>query len=150
MDTNKNHLTSIHRARRGFTLLEILIAVAIVGMLVGLAVTNTDKILGQSQDGVAKLFVNESLKTSLVRYRIDLGDYPSTDEGIKALITAPEGKADRWRGPYMEAKSGNLPVDPWGEAYQYRYPGTRNTESYDLFSKGRDKATDTPDDIGNW
>jgi general secretion pathway protein G len=119
-------------------------------MLVGLAVTNTDKILGQSQEGVAKLFVNESLKTSLVRYRIDLGDYPSTEEGIKALIAAPEGKADRWRGPYMEAKSGNLPVDPWGQVYQYRYPGTRNTESFDLFSMGRDKALDTPDDIGNW
>jgi general secretion pathway protein G len=50
----------------------------------------------------------------------------------------------------MEAKSGNLPVDPWGQVYQYRYPGTRNTESFDLFSMGRDKALDTPDDIGNW
>ena len=150
MDTKNKMLKKIGEVRRGFTLLEILIAVAIVGMLVGLAVTNTDKILGQSQDGVAKLFVNESLKTSLVRYRIDLGDYPSTDEGIKALITAPDGKTDRWRGPYMDAKSGNVPVDPWGEAYQYRYPGTHNTESYDLFSKGRDKTADTPDDIGNW
>ena len=142
--------TTARRSRRGFTLLEILIAVAIVGMLVGLAVTNIDKILGQSQDGVAKLFVNESLKTSLVRYRIDLGDYPSTDEGIKALIVAPEGKADRWRGPYMDAKGGNVPVDPWTEAYQYRYPGTHNTEGYDLFSKGRDRQADTADDIGNW
>ncbi len=147
MNTQKNSQPNL---RRGFTLLEILIAVAIVGMLVGLAVTNTDKILGQSQEGVAKLFVNESLKTSLVRYRIDLGDYPSTDEGIKALITAPEGKADRWRGPYVEAKSGAVPIDPWGEAYQYRYPGTHNTDGYDLFSKGRDKNIDTPDDIGNW
>jgi general secretion pathway protein G len=150
MTTPHSILKKKSASRAGFTLLEILIAVAIVGMLVGLAVTNTDKILGQSQDGVAKLFVNESLKTSLVRYRIDLGDYPSTDEGIKALIAAPEGKTDRWRGPYMDAKSGNVPVDPWGEAYQYRYPGTHNTESYDLFSKGRDKTADTSDDIGNW
>jgi general secretion pathway protein G len=148
MNTPKT--SAARHLRKGFTLLEILIAVAIVGMLVGLAVTNTDKILGQSQEGVAKLFVNESLKTSLVRYRIDMGDYPSSDEGIKALIVAPEGKADRWRGPYMEAKGGRTPVDPWNEEYQYRYPGTHNTESYDLFSKGRDKQPDTADDIGNW
>lgn len=136
--------------RKGFTLLEILIAVAIIGMLVGIAVTNIDKILGQSQEGVAKLFVNESLKASLVRYRIDLGDYPTTDDGLKALITAPEGKQDRWRGPYVDAKGGALPLDPWGAAYQYRYPGTKNTESYDLFSIGRDKIPDSLDDIGNW
>jgi general secretion pathway protein G len=148
MNTPKT--SAARHLRKGFTLLEILIAVAIVGMLVGLAVTNTDKILGQSQEGVAKLFVNESLKTSLVRYRIDMGDYPSSDEGIKALIVAPEGKADRWRGPYMEAKGGRTPVDPWNEEYQYRYPGTHNTESYDLFSKGRDKQPDNTDDIGNW
>lgn len=140
----------LRRARKGFTLLEILIAVAIVGMLVGLAVTNTDKILGQSQEGVAKLFVNESLKTSLVRYRIDMGDYPSTEEGIKALITAPDGKADKWRGPYMEAKGGRVPVDPWSNEYQFRYPGVHNAESYDLFSIGRDKQPETADDIGNW
>jgi general secretion pathway protein G len=143
----KNHP---RRLRKGFTLLEILIAVAIVGMLVGLAVTNTDKILGQSQEGVAKLFVNESLKTSLVRYRIDLGDYPSTEDGIKALITAPDGKADKWRGPYMDAKGGRAPLDPWNQEYQYRYPGAKNTESYDLFSMGRDKKPDTEDDLGNW
>jgi general secretion pathway protein G len=148
MNTPKT--SAVRHLRKGFTLLEILIAVAIVGMLVGLAVTNTDKILGQSQEGVAKLFVNESLKTSLVRYRIDMGDYPSSDEGIKSLIVAPEGKADRWRGPYMEAKGGRNPVDPWNEEYQYRYPGTHNTESYDLFSKGRDKQPDNTDDIGNW
>ena len=142
--------TTARRLRKGFTLLEILIAVAIVGMLVGLAVTNTDKILGQSQEGVAKLFVNESLKASLVRYRIDLGDYPSTEEGIKALISAPEGKSDKWRGPYMDAKGGRSPLDPWNQEYQYRYPGTKNTESYDLFSSGRDKKPDTEDDIGNW
>ena len=148
---NRRLTTSARRTlRKGFTLLEILIAVAIVGMLVGIAVTNIDKILGQSQEGVAKLFVNESLKTSFVRYRIDMGDYPSTEEGIKSLITAPEGKADKWRGPYMEAKGGRLPLDPWNQEYQYRYPGTHNPESYDLFSIGRDKQPDTADDIGNW
>ncbi|MEY3830111.1 MAG: hypothetical protein RL636_1812, partial [Verrucomicrobiota bacterium] len=114
---NRRLTTAARRTlRKGFTLLEILIAVAIVGMLVGIAVTNIDKILGQSQEGVAKLFVNESLKASLVRYRIDLGDYPTTEDGLKALIVAPEGKQDRWRGPYVDAKGGALPLDPWGAA----------------------------------
>jgi len=142
--------TPSHRARRGFTLVEILLAIAIVGMLVGLAVSRIDSIFGQSQEQVARLFVGDSMKTALLRYRMDLGDYPTSAEGLKALIVAPEEKVDRWKGPYIEAKGGELPKDPWGETYQYRCPGTHNTDSYDLYSKGRDHAADTADDIGNW
>lgn len=136
--------------RRGFTLLEILVVLAIIGLLVGLAVKNVDKIFGDSQGSVARIFVNDTLKTSLVRYRIDLGDYPSTAEGLNALVTATSGKADKWKGPYIEAKGGKLPTDPWGEPYGYRYPGVRNKGSYDVFSKGPDKAEGNEDDIGNW
>jgi general secretion pathway protein G len=115
-------------------------------------VKNADKILGGSQASVASIFVNDTLKTSLVRYRIDLGDYPSTAEGLEALATAPAARAERWKGPYIEAKGNKLPLDPWGEPYQYRYPGTHNkaTGGYDLFSKGPDKVEGTEDDIGNW
>lgn len=134
----------------GFTLLEILVVLAIIGLLVGLTVSNSDKIFGSSQTAVAKIFVRDSLKTSLVRYRIDLGDYPSTAEGIQALLTAPAGKAERWRGPYIDAPGNRLPVDPWGEPYQYRFPGTKNPGSYDLYSKGPDKTEGTEDDLGNW
>jgi general secretion pathway protein G len=143
---------SSRRARRAFTLLEILIVLAIIGLLVGLGVKNADKILGGSQASVASIFVNDTLKTSLVRYRIDLGDYPSTAEGLEALMAAPANRAERWKGPYIEAKGGKLPVDPWLEPYQYRYPGTQNkaTGGYDLFSKGPDKVEGTEDDIGNW
>lgn len=133
-----------------FTLLEILVVLAIIGLLAGLAITNSDKIFGQSQEAVAKIFVRDSLKTSLVRYRIDLGDYPSTAEGMAALLTAPAGKAEHWRGPYIEAPGSRAPADPWGEAYQYRYPGVKNKGGYDLFSKGPDKTEGTEDDIGNW
>ncbi len=133
-----------------FTLLEILVTLAIIGLLAGLAISNSDKIFGQSQETVARIFVRDSLKTSLVRYKIDLGDYPSTAEGIAALITAPSGKAERWRGPYIEAAGGRAPVDPWGEAYRYRYPGTKNKGGYDLYSVGPDKADGSEDDIGNW
>ena len=133
-----------------FTLLEILVALAIVGLLAGLAISNSDKIFGQSQEAVARVFVRDSLKTALVRYRIDLGDYPSTNEGLAALLAAPAGKAERWRGPYIEAPGNRAPTDPWGEAYRYRFPGTKNTGGYDLYSVGPDKTDGTEDDIGNW
>ena len=138
------------RTRRGFTLVEILLALAIIGMLVAVAVSKIDGIFGQSQEQIARLFVGDSMKTAMLRYRMDLGDYPSTAEGLKALIVAPEDKVDRWNGPYIEAKGGETPRDPWGEPYQYRSPGTHNADGYDLYSKGRDHVAETADDIGNW
>jgi general secretion pathway protein G len=133
-----------------FTLLEILVVLAIIGLLVGLVVSNTDKIFGQSQEAVTRIFVRDSLKTPLVRYRIDLGDYPTTNEGLGALLVATPTAAERWRGPYLDVSGGKLPVDPWGQPYEYRYPGVKNVGSYDLFSKGPDRTADTADDIGNW
>lgn len=138
------------KSSSAFTLIEVLLSLAIVGLLVGLAVTNADKILGGSSESVAKIFVRDALKTSLTRYKIDMGDYPSSAEGLSALLTAPASKADRWRGPYIEVTGGKLPLDPWGEAYRYRYPGTKNKGSYDLYSVGVDKADGTEDDVGNW
>lgn len=137
-------------SRSAFTLLEILVTLAIIGLLAGLAISNSDKIFGQSQEAVARIFVRDSLKTSLTRYRIDLGDYPTTAEGLTALFNAPANRAERWRGPYAEATGNKLPSDPWGEAYRYRYPGVKNKGGYDLYSTGPDKAEGTEDDIGNW
>jgi general secretion pathway protein G len=134
--------------RRGFTLLEIMIALAILGMLVGIAVVNLDTTWGTSSVAVARLFVNESIKVPLTTYRIQMGDYPSTAEGLQALVTPPANHADSWHGPYVA--DGKLPLDPWQEPYVYRYPGTRNKTSYDIFSKGPDKTEGTKDDIGNW
>jgi general secretion pathway protein G len=79
---------------------------------------------------------------------MQMGDYPSTADGIQALITPPGAKADHWHGPYIEG--GKIPLDPWGEPYQYAYPGTKNKGGYDLWSKGPDKQSGTADDIGNW
>ena len=131
-----------------FTLLEILLALAILGMLVGLAVINVDSILGNSSNAAAKIFVNDSIKLPLTSYRIAMGDYPSTSEGLQALITAPASRAEQWHGPYFSEPK--LPVDPWGEAYVYHYPGVHNPKSYDIYSKGPDKVEGTADDIGNW
>jgi len=138
------------RNPKGFTLLEILVALAIIGLLAGLAISNSDRIFGQSQETVARIFVRDSLKTSLVRYKIDVGDYPSTEEGVAALIAPVAGKADRWRGLYVDAPGGRLPMDPWGEPYRYRYPGVKNQNGYDLYSLGPDRVEGTSDDIGNW
>ncbi len=133
-----------------FTLIEMLLAIGLVMMLLGIGITNADKIFGSGQEAVVKIFVRDSLKTSLTRYRIDLGDYPTTAEGLGALFTAPANRAERWRGPYAETTGNKLPSDPWGEAYRYRYPGVKNKGGYDLYSTGPDKAEGTEDDIGNW
>lgn len=141
---------SLRASRRAFTLLEILVVLAIIGLLVGLAVTKVGGIFGSKQEDIARLFVNSSVKTPLTAYRIDMGGYPSTSEGLQALVTAPQNKGDSWKGPYIETPGGKLPADPWQEPYVYRFPGVKNKDSYDLFSKGADKTEGTPDDIGNW
>lgn len=123
---------------------------AILGLLVSLAITGLGTIFGESKNKVAEIFVRQTLKTPLTAYRIALGDYPSTAEGLSALIVAPEGKADRWRGPYVDVTGSKMPLDPWEEPYQYRYPGVKNKGGFDLWSKGPDKAEGTEDDIGNW
>ena len=134
---------------RAFTLLEILVVLAIIGLLAGLAITNVDKIFGGAQVKTTQLQVRESMRTPLTAYRIAMGDYPSTAEGLQALITPPGGKTDRWTGPYV-SEPAKVPVDHWGEPLQYAYPGSRNKGSYDLWSKGPDKQSGTADDIGNW
>jgi general secretion pathway protein G len=143
--------TQRRRAPRasGFTLLEIMVVLAILGLLVGLAVSNLDKIFGGAQTDIARTFVNSSMKTPLMAYRMDMGGFPSTAEGLQALVVAPQGRADRWRGgPYIS--DGKIPLDPWGEPYQYAFPGKHNPNGYDLWSKGPDKQDGTADDIGNW
>lgn len=134
--------------RAGFTLLEILVVLAIIGLLAGLAITNVDKIFGGAQQTTAKIFVDQTLRTALTSYRVSMGSFPTTAEGLQALVTPPSTRSDRWRGPYIEGNK--IPVDPWEEAYQYAYPGTRNKDGYDLWSKGPDKQSGTGDDIGNW
>lgn len=141
-------VNSGRQSRRAFTLLEIMIALAILSLLVGLAVVNLNGVLGDASVSTANVFVRDSIKLPLTSYRLKMMDYPSTAEGLQALVTAPNGKAEQWTGPYVA--DGKIPVDPWGEPYVYRYPGVKNKNGYDVFSKGPDKTEGTPDDIGNW
>ena len=145
---SRHPLRASRRSDGAFTLLEILVVLAIIGLLVSLAVTNVGNLFGGAQKDVAKMFVNESMKAPLFSYQMNMGSYPTTAEGLQALITPPASKTERWRGPYL--MDSKLPVDPWGEPYQYRYPGVKNKDRYDLWSKGPDKTDGTEDDIGNW
>lgn len=145
---NRKKLTYYRRsARSAFTLLEILIVLALVGLLAGIAVTNLDKLFGDSQIDVAETQVNQAFRAPLMQYKMHMGSFPSTEEGLEALIRAPEGRSDRWRGPYLDR--GEIPNDPWGNPYQYRFPGEHNDDGYDLWSLGPD-GTDSGQNIGNW
>jgi general secretion pathway protein G len=135
------------RSRRGFTLIEILLVLALLGMLVGVLVVNVNKNLEQGSEQTAKMFVESTVKAPLLSYRMNVGDYPNTAEGLKALVEQPAGKA-RWKGPYFE-KAAQI-NDPWGRPYQYRYPGEKNKGSFDVWSMGQDGQSGTADDIGNW
>ncbi len=133
------------RSRHGFSLMEILIVLGIIALLAGVVVTNFTGIFGGAQDQTAKSFVEAALEASLLKFKIDTGNFPSTAEGIGALLTAPPGKAAKWKGPYIE----KMPIDPWGNPYQYRFPGPKNPIKYDLFSFAAD-GVQSADDIGNW
>jgi general secretion pathway protein G len=129
----------------GFSLIEILIALAILAAVSGIVISNLDKIFGSSQEKVAELFVRETVRTPLMSYRMNIGGYPTTDQGLKALIKAPEGTGRRWKGPYID----ELPLDPWGRPYEYHYPGEHNRDKYDVWSLGA-KGNGGDESIGNW
>jgi len=138
---------SAKAALRAFTILEMIVVIAIIGLLVGLTVGNLDKLFGDARHDLAGVFVKSSIKVPMQKYSMDMGDYPTTAEGLQALIVAPPSKADRWRGPYLQ--ENKIPEDPWKRPYQYRSPGTHNKNGYDIFSFGPD-GVESEDDIGNW
>ncbi len=133
--------------KRGFSIIEILIVLAIIALLAGIVVTNFTGIFGGAQEQATETVVKQSFETPLLKFRIDTGSYPNTSEGLQALIKAPSGKSKKWKGPYL--KENQIPQDPWGKPYQYRFPGVKNTNSFDLWSFGPD-GVESADDIGNW
>ncbi|MGE8333967.1 type II secretion system major pseudopilin GspG [Pseudomonas laurylsulfatiphila] len=125
------HLRYARRTQSGFTLLELLVVLVVLGLLAGIVAPKYFAQLGRSEVKVAKAQI-EGLSKALDIYRLEVGHYPSTEQGLQALVTAPADEP-RWTGPYLQKK---LPQDPWGHNYNYRYPG-ENSE-YDLLSMGKD------------
>lgn len=121
-----------HGSDSGYTLLELLVVLAIIGLLVAITVPQVMKILGGARSDAAQLQI-ESLSQSLDFYELDVGSYPTTEQGLQALISKPAG-VEHWRGPYVR-KERNL-LDPWGKAFLYTSPG--KTRRYDLVTLGRD------------
>jgi general secretion pathway protein G len=120
------------RWQRGFTLLELLVVLAILGLLIGLVAPAALRQLGSAKDKIARQSI-ERLGSVLDIYKLDVGTYPTTDQGLQALIVRPPGVA-RWSGPYV--KGEKAPEDPWGRPYNYRSPSERPGHEYDLFSLG--------------
>lgn len=123
-------------AHRGFTLLELLVVLVIIGLLAGIVGPQLFKNVGKSEITTAKAQI-DVLDKALDQYRLDVGRYPSTQEGLVVLVTRP-GNEMRWNGPYLKK---DVPLDPWGMSYQYKFPGTRNPDDYEIFSFGRDKTS---------
>ena len=119
--------------RRGFTLLELLVVVVIIGLLVAYVGPKYFGQIGKSETVAARAQI-EAFEKALDTFRLDVGRYPSADEGLAALIMRPESAGNAWNGPYL--KKG-IPPDPWGRPYNYRVPGTRGND-YDIMSLGKD------------
>jgi general secretion pathway protein G len=116
----------------GFTLVELLVVLAILGMIAAIAVPQTIGYLGRAKSNTAGIQI-ENLGAVLDLYRLDVGRYPSDSEGLDALVNAPSD-AGNWAGPYLKKESALL--DPWSRPYQYRFPG--QSGEYDLFTLGAD------------
>ncbi len=156
------------RDARGFTLMEMLVVLGILAMLMALVVPRILGTQGKADIAATKIQI-KSLTECLKHYKFDMKEFPSTDQGLKALIEKPsdlsDDKADRWDGPYVDGKE--LPKDPWGHEYQYEYPPTHGssdsassssadstkaaTNDYpDIWSFGPDGEDGTDDDIKSW
>jgi general secretion pathway protein G len=130
----------------GFTLLELLVVIVIIGLLAGLVAPRYFEQVRKSNTKVARAQI-DSLEKALDQYRLDVGSYPATEQGLAALNTRPQG-VDKWAGPYLKKA---VPADPWGGPYLYKFPGDHG--DFDLSSLGIDKqvgGTGEAADVTSW
>lgn len=140
-----NTQNKISHASRGFTLIELLLVLVILGVLAAIVVP---KFTGRTEDAkktAAKSQIAQ-LKVALSMFELDVGRFPTSEEGIRVLTENP-GNIKDWKHAYMDQP---VTQDPWGNPYVYKAPGVHNQSSYDLFSSGPDGVEGGGDDIGNW
>ena len=130
--------TELGRCQRGFTLLEMLVVITVIAILAGVVSPLVFRNVGDAKSSAARSQI-EIFGLALDSYRLDNDYYPSTSQGLDALVRVPSGSPAprQWRGPYLKRA---VPLDPWGRPYVYRSPGDSNPTSYDLLTLGRDGA----------
>jgi general secretion pathway protein G len=135
------------RAQAGFTLIELLVVLVILGLLAAFAAPQVLNYLGRAKTDAAKAQV-QNIASILDLYRLEVGSYPSQQDGLNALLEEP-ADAPRWNGPYVKRRDAL--VDPWGRMYEYRFPGDHG--AYDLFTLGADGGEggeDEDQDVSSW
>lgn len=128
--------------------MEMILVLGIIALLVGMGVVMMDNVLGDAEEGRAKGDIS-TFESSLIRYKTKGGIYPTTEQGLEALVTKPSD-GPQPRSYKSLIKSEKSLIDPWGNPYQYRRPGKQNPDTYDVYSLGPDGQDGTEDDIGNW
>lgn len=127
--------------------MEILLVLGLIGLLVSVVVIKADDIFGDQKIKMTELKIKNSLSAPLFKYMTDTGSYPTSEQGLQALLSKPGNDRGRWRGPYVDGEDSLL--DAWQRELKYRFPGTGNVGGYDLYSLGAD-GTESGDDIKNW
>ncbi|MBL7131936.1 MAG: type II secretion system major pseudopilin GspG [Candidatus Omnitrophica bacterium] len=138
------------RKDKGFTLVELMLVVIIIGILVAMVVPRLAGRSEQARSAAAKADIESNLALALDLYELDNGRYPTTEQGLNALITESTSTPVpvNWNGSYLKKKK--IPNDPWGRPYIYTCPGMHNQEDYDLYSYGPDAVEGGGDDVVNW
>ena len=141
-----SHEPAPRKTASGFTLIELLLVLVILATLAVVVVPKFTKRSEQARITAAKTQISQ-FETALEAFEIDIGRYPTTTEGLRALVEKPTSNAEAWQQSYLRR---DVPLDPWDNEYVYRYPGQYNQEGYDLYSYGPDRTMGGDDDITNW